>query len=88
MGDGGLSLGAALIHHPVKIEFENLFLGTDSGELPSDFESNWEIITLNIERLALLLSEGKVLGVCQGKMEFGPRALGNRCLAGRPRLGR
>jgi carbamoyltransferase len=80
MGDGGLSLGAALIHHPVKIEFENLFLGTDSGELPSDFESNWEIITLNIERLALLLSEGKVLGVCQGKMEFGPRALGNRSI--------
>ena len=32
------------------------------------------------ERLAGLLDEGKVIGVFQGRMEFGPRALGNRSI--------
>lgn len=31
-------------------------------------------------RLAKLLDEGKVIGVFQGRMEFGPRALGNRSI--------
>ncbi|HTE08798.1 MAG TPA: carbamoyltransferase [Flavitalea sp.] len=34
---------------------------------------------------ATLLAEGKVLGWFQGKMEFGPRALGNRSILGDPR---
>jgi len=80
MGDGGLSLGAALIHHPTRIEFANLYLGTDSGDFPPSLEFNWKRKNLNLETLALLLSEGRVLGVCRGKMEFGPRALGNRSI--------
>lgn len=32
------------------------------------------------EHLAQLLDEGKVIGVFQGRMEFGPRALGNRSI--------
>ncbi|MDE7002285.1 MAG: carbamoyltransferase, partial [Lachnospiraceae bacterium] len=32
------------------------------------------------ERLAVLLDAGKVIGVFQGRMEFGPRALGNRSI--------
>ncbi len=35
-----------------------------------------------IEKTALLLTEGKVIGWFQGKMEFGPRALGNRSILG------
>jgi carbamoyltransferase len=38
-----------------------------------------------IERAAQLLSEEKVVGWFQGRMEFGPRALGNRSILGDPR---
>src|SRR3954469_23635412 len=36
-------------------------------------------------RVAELLEEGKVIGWFQGRMEFGPRALGNRSILGDPR---
>ncbi|BFM39445.1 carbamoyltransferase [Synechocystis sp. LKSZ1] len=36
-------------------------------------------------RLAQLLAEGKVIGWFQGRMEFGPRALGGRSIIGDPR---
>jgi carbamoyltransferase len=36
-------------------------------------------------RVASLLEEGKVVGWFQGRMEFGPRALGNRSILGDPR---
>ncbi len=35
---------------------------------------------------AKYLSEGKILGWFQGRMEYGPRALGNRTITGDPRL--
>ena len=35
--------------------------------------------------LARLIDEQNVLGVCQGRMEFGPRALGGRSILGDPR---
>lgn len=35
--------------------------------------------------VAALLAEGKVVGWVQGRMEFGPRALGNRSILGDPR---
>jgi carbamoyltransferase len=38
-----------------------------------------------IERCAAALSEGKALGWHQGRMEFGPRALGGRSILGDPR---
>jgi carbamoyltransferase len=34
------------------------------------------------EKVAVLISEGKVVGWFQGRMEFGPRALGNRSILG------
>src|SRR5207244_4443620 len=34
------------------------------------------------EKVATVLSEGNVVGWHQGKMEFGPRALGNRSILG------
>ena len=37
------------------------------------------------ERVAKLISEGKVIGWFQGRSEFGPRALGNRSILGDPR---
>jgi carbamoyltransferase len=38
-----------------------------------------------IERTASLLSEGQAVGWFQGRMEFGPRALGGRSILGDPR---
>jgi carbamoyltransferase len=38
-----------------------------------------------IDRTAQLLAEEKVIGWLQGRMEFGPRALGNRSILGDPR---
>lgn len=37
------------------------------------------------ERIAELLADGKVVAVLQGRMEFGPRALGNRSILADPR---
>lgn len=37
------------------------------------------------QQVAELLNQGKVIGWCQGRMEFGPRALGNRSILGDPR---
>ena len=40
----------------------------------------------NVEQeAAALLAQGKILGWFQGRMEFGPRALGNRSILGDPR---
>jgi carbamoyltransferase len=36
-------------------------------------------------RIAELLASGNVVGLCQGRMEFGPRALGGRSILGDPR---
>ncbi|WP_406483145.1 carbamoyltransferase [Streptomyces platensis] len=38
-----------------------------------------------VERVAAELAEGKVVGWFQGRMEFGPRALGNRSILADPR---
>jgi carbamoyltransferase len=37
------------------------------------------------EKIAGLIDEGKVIGLMQGRMEFGPRALGSRSIIGDPR---
>jgi carbamoyltransferase len=37
------------------------------------------------EAVATLLAEGKIIGLHQGRMEFGPRALGGRSIIGDPR---
>ena len=38
-----------------------------------------------LEQVAALLAEGRVVGWMQGRMEFGPRALGNRSILADPR---
>lgn len=36
-------------------------------------------------RVAQLIADGNIVAVCRGRMEFGPRALGNRSIVGDPR---
>lgn len=46
----------------------------------------FEILERPEEKAAQLLAEGQLVAWFQGRMEFGPRALGNRCILGNPRL--
>ena len=54
----------------------------------NDLGSKFEILNEEdlISRVAEDLSKGKVVGWFQGRMEFGPRALGARSIIGDPRL--
>lgn len=72
-GDAGNSLGAAALGYGKKVNWTNAFLGYDiKGEYPVD-----EIIKE--------LYTNKMVGVANGRAEFGPRALGNRSLLADPR---
>ena len=51
----------------------------DFNEIPYTFEENIEKVS------SKLLAEGNVLGWFNGRMEFGPRALGGRSILGDPR---
>jgi len=72
-GDGGSSLGCASSILGEHINFNNCFLGYDiKGEYP-------------ITQVSNELLKGNIVGVANGRAEFGPRALGNRSLLGDPR---
>jgi carbamoyltransferase len=100
-GDAGGALGAALLgwHHyldkPRHVVCEQdaqqgSFLGPafDAREfIRSANVSAVEMSDAELpERIAALLAEGKVVGWYQGRMEFGPRALGNRSILGDARV--
>jgi carbamoyltransferase len=94
-GDDGIALGAALqLHHRLGRrerlpEMTHACLGPGYGEHriraaveASGLRHEW---VSNIEaRTAALLAEGKVAGWYQGRMEFGPRALGARSILADP----
>jgi carbamoyltransferase len=72
-GDAGSSLGAILAHTKEKVNFCTPYLGHQiKGEYPVD------------KALQELLHCG-IVGIANGKAEFGPRALGNRSLLADPR---
>lgn len=80
--DGGLSLGAALFvwHHilgnPRKPSALSPYLGTDAGEISEDV----------IPEIIDYLEQGQSVGLCYGRAESGPRALGHRSILLDPRL--
>jgi carbamoyltransferase len=96
-GDAGGALGAALLgwHHyhkqPRKVRGDRdaqsgSFLGPayDAAEFLKRSAIPHEEMDEDglMSRVAKLLEEGKVIGWFQGRMEFGPRALGNRSILG------
>ena len=100
-GDNGGALGAAFIvsskcNNKVKNvktpylgrDFSNLeiinFLKSESSLKKFSYEY-FENDDLLYKFAAKLISEGNVIGWFQGKMEFGPRALGNRSILADPR---
>jgi carbamoyltransferase len=80
--DGGLSLGAALFvwHHILDRSREprawSPYLGTDAGNLSEDV----------IADIIRFLEDGKSIGLCYGRAESGPRALGHRSILLDPRI--
>lgn len=92
-GDAGGALGAALFvwhkHFEGKrsAKMEHVFLGTEYGnEAIAAFlrKRNLPFETMDdatlLERVSGLLEGENVIGWFQGRMEFGPRALGNRSI--------
>ena len=72
-GDAGSSLGAAAAVYGEHINWEGPFLGTNiRGKYP-------------IKKACNLLLKGEIIGIANGRAEFGPRALGNRSLLADPR---
>jgi carbamoyltransferase len=72
-GDAGSSLGAAALAYGKRLHWRNAYLGHNiPGPYPVD----------NVVRG--LLDTG-IVGVANGRAEFGPRALGNRSLLADPR---
>jgi carbamoyltransferase len=72
-GDSGSSLGAAALAFRRRIHWVDAYLGHQiAGPYPVD------------DALSFLLSDS-IVGVANGRAEFGPRALGNRSLLADPR---
>ena len=72
-GDCGSSLGAAALSYGKKLNWQNAYLGTD---IPGSYP---------VKDLISELLTNKIVGVANGRAEFGPRALGNRSLLADPR---
>jgi carbamoyltransferase len=98
-GDEGLAIGAALhtyhsvLKQPRRHELKNSYLGPEFSE--SRIQSALQSAGLQyrkLERGALLdevadqVAAGNVIGWFQGRMEWGPRALGNRSIVAHPGL--
>jgi carbamoyltransferase len=97
-GDAGCSLGAALlIYHtllkqPRQFTMDHAYYGPRFApeecaaalhEAGLEFEALSDEVLL--PRVARLLADGAIVGWFQGRMEFGPRALGNRSFLADPR---
>ena len=72
-GDAGSSLGAACLGYGKRVNWTDAFLGHD---IAGDYPAN---------RIIDSLLTDKIVGVANGRAEFGPRALGNRSLLADPR---
>ena len=72
-GDAGASLGAALALTQTPIKIDHMFTGYDAGNIT------------NINEIIDILSKDFIVGVINGRAEFGPRALGNRSILADPR---
>jgi carbamoyltransferase len=100
-GDAGGALGAALVGYHLQLDrprevngdaMQGAYLGPAFAQ--ADIEARLTDCGARFERLddaglirtcARDLAEGEALGWFQGRMEFGPRALGNRSILGDPR---
>jgi len=98
-GDEGLAVGAALhtyhaiLNQPRRFEMKNSFLGPEFSDANIESElKKAKLCYRKLERGPLLdtvaqeIANGSVVGWFQGRMEWGPRALGNRSILAHPGL--
>ena len=72
-GDAGSAIGAVLAHKKQHMEIDHVYTGYNiEGEYP-------------VEEAISELKKTGIVGVANGRAEFGPRALGNRSLLADPR---
>ena len=91
MGDSGLALGAAIskavevgdITSPLKLQDSYLGESFTKKEWDKHLE-DFTIQPLDIKKVGKYLDEGKIIGLFQGRTEYGPRALGNRSIICKP----
>ena len=92
--DGGISLGAAIAVARNNDENKNFEMIPYQGNEFSDYEilnflNNNNYLFKKSENLskeiATLIAQGKIIANFQGRLEFGPRALGNRSILADPR---
>ena len=96
-GDEGLAIGAALhtyhavLNQPRRFVMKNSYLGPEFSD--ARIESDLKKAKLRYRKLepeplldsvAEKIAAGKVVGWFQGRMEWGPRALGNRSILAHP----
>jgi carbamoyltransferase len=100
--DAGTSLGCAvyglteLMDQPCQWRWESDYLGPEpkQSEIDAAVRDAEDLIVERVEnpeemcmRMADLLADSRVVGLYQGRSEFGPRALGHRSILGDPRYG-
>ncbi|MGD2125155.1 MAG: carbamoyltransferase [Desulfobacteraceae bacterium] len=94
--DTGTCIGAAQYHYHHTMKMPRHFtMKTDTwGPEYKDKEIleelnrsglNYEVLSDPAHKAAELIASGKIIGWFQGRMEFGPRALGNRSILADPR---
>jgi len=96
-GDGGTAIGGALYQTfcasdsaPRRVPMDHVYWGPSSND--TEIESALRESGLAVQkdpsvtsRAARAIADGKVVGWFQGRMEVGPRALGNRSILADPR---
>ncbi len=98
-GDEGLAIGAALhtyhsvLKQPRRHELQNAYLGpefSDSRIQAALLAAGLQFLKLEraplLDAVAEQIATGNVIGWFQGRMEWGPRALGNRSIVAHPGL--
>lgn len=74
--------GPCYSNEQIRVILEEFKLKGDVGDIRIELISDYSDIA---SKTALAISEGKVIGWFQGRMEWGPRALGNRSIICDPR---
>ena len=94
--DGGNSIGAAfhvwnnVLGNPRRYQFSSCYLGPEFSDestrrILDENKLKYEILDDPSKRAAKLISDGRIIGWFQGRMEAGARALGNRSILADPR---
>ncbi|NKY96723.1 carbamoyltransferase C-terminal domain-containing protein [Nocardiopsis alborubida] len=81
--DAGVALGAAwTLAAPTRPQVMDPYTGGTPGTLP-DVDGG-RVRDVDADHIADLLQQGKIVGVCRGRSEVGPRALGHRSFLALP----